>query len=102
MTKSFESQTIPVISTSHITQEVNDLLVEENAPWCASANHIGFGFFIRLANPRPHEGVPVPQCLLDICDWRVKMTREGLLDDCGWVQLDRDAAPIEDLPTYEW
>ena len=102
MTKPFETQTIPVISTAHITKEVNDLLEEENAPWCASANHIGFGFFIRLVNPRPHEGMPVPQCLLDIRDWRMKMTREGLLDDCAWVQLDRDAAPLDDLPTYEW
>lgn len=32
MTKPFETQTIPVISTAHITKEVNDLLVEENAP----------------------------------------------------------------------
>lgn len=102
MTKPFETQTIPVISTTHITKVVNDLLVEENAPWCSSANHIGFGFFVRLADPRPHDGLPVPQCLLDIKDWRLKMAREGLLDNSGWVQLDRDAAPVDDLPTYEW
>lgn len=99
---SLEIHTIPVISTAHITREVAERLDSGHQQWCACAVYHDVGFFLYLDEPQPAEGDPVPQCLLDIRDWRMKLEREGKLDNSRWVRLDCDADPAECLPTYDW
>lgn len=99
---SLEVHTIPVISTAHITEEVAQQLARNPYRWCAGAAFSDSGFFLFLDDPTPELGDEVPQCLLDIRDWRMKLEREGKLDNSRWVRLDRDAELADDLPTYDW
>lgn len=99
---SLEVHTIPVISTAHITREVADRLDSRRQQWCACATYPDVGFFLYLDEPYSPGGDPVPQCLLDILDWRMRLEREGKLDNSHWVRLDCDADLVDDLPTYDW
>ena len=96
-----EIHTIPVISTAHITREVANRLDSEHQPWCACACYRDVGFFLYL-DEHSDMDEPVPQCLLDIRDWRMSLEREGKLDNCRWVRLDCDADTVDGLPTYDW
>lgn len=98
---SLEVHTIPVISTAHLTREVADRLDGEHQSWCACAVYRDVGFFLFLDEPNDGDE-PVPQCLLDIRDWRMKLEQEGRLDNSRWVRLDCDAEVVEGLPTYDW
>lgn len=99
---SLEVHTIPVISTGHLTKEVAERLTAEGDknPWIPCMPW-DYGFFMRLDDPDDTKE-SVPQCLLDIRDWRMKLERKGKLDNSRWVRLDCDADPVEDLPTYDW
>lgn len=97
-----EIHTIPVISTAHITEEVAKQLRRNPYRWCAGTAFSDYGFFLFLDDPTPERGDTVPQCLLDILDWRMKLEREGKLDNSRWVRLDCDADPVDGLPTYDW
>lgn len=91
-----EIHRIPVISTAHITQEVSDRLDRNDNPWVACANYVGCGYFLYVEEPYGGEE-PVPQCLLDICDW---LTKHDFTD--RWVRLDGDGDEADDLPVYDW
>lgn len=99
---SLEVHAIPVISTAHITGQVAQQLQRNPYRWCAGAAFSDNGFFLFLDEPcaDPHD--TVPQCLLDIRDWRMSLEREGKLDNSRWVRLDCDADTVDDLPTYDW
>ena len=103
---SLEVHGIPVISTAHLTKEVADVLTKkgDGNPWVCCVPW-GYGYFICLDDldePYSPDGDPVPQCLLDICNWRRKLEREGKLDNSRWVRLDCDADRADSLPTYDW
>ena len=98
---SLEVHTIPVISTAHITREVAERLDSEHQNWCACSVYRDVGFFLYLDEPDGSDE-PVPQCLLDIRDWRMRLEREGKLDNSRWVRLDCDADTADGLPTYDW
>lgn len=104
-----EIHSLPVISTNHLTQEVSDTLTKDgnNNPWCACASWEN-GFFLHLDDLEAAvcEGDSTPQCLFDIRDW---LRAKNLVCTHGdhkfrgdWVRLDRDADPVDDLPTYDW
>lgn len=97
-----EVHTIPMVSTCHITKEVADTLTAkgDDNPWVCCAQW-GYGYFLHL-DDLESAPEPVPQCLLDIRDWRMKLECEGKLDNSRWVRLDCDADPADDLPTYDW
>ena len=98
-----EVHTIPVISSGHLTKEVAERLDQDAANWSGGANYQGCGFFLYLDEPSASsDSEPVPQCLLDIRDWRRRLEKEGLLDNNHWVRLDCDAETVEGLPVYEW
>lgn len=99
---SLEIHGIPVISTAHITREVASRLDSEHQNWCACAVYRDVGFFLFLDELPSTEEDPVPQCLLDIRDWRMKLESEGKLDNSRWVRLDCDADTVEGLTTYDW
>lgn len=102
MSQALEIHTIPVISTAHITEEVSRRLSDGSSRWCACAEYVDCGFFLYLDEPHGTEFDPVPQCLLDIRDWRKRLQLEGRLDNSCWVRLECDADPVEDLPVYDW
>ncbi|MDF9778843.1 hypothetical protein [Pseudomonas baetica] len=104
-----EIHSLPVISTSHITQEVAERLTKEgnNNPWCPSASW-EHGFFLHLdeLEARASETVTIPQCLIDIRDWMRKKKLSAINGDlktrADWVRLDQDADIEDDLPSYDW
>lgn len=99
---SLEVHTIPVISTVHLTKEVAEALTEKGSAndWCCCAPW-EFGYFIFLDDLESCSH-PVPQCLIDIRDWRMKLEMTKKLDNSRWVRLDGAAETVEGLPTYDW
>lgn len=93
-----EIHSIPVISTAHITREVNDQLLADDNPWALHANLGGCGFFIFLDDLID----PAPQCLKDLRDWLRKKEDAGIVDNSRWLRLDSDGQIVEGLPTYDW
>lgn len=104
-----ELQTLPVISTNHLTQEVAERLTASGNknPWCVCASW-EHGFFLHLDDLEAAEceADPMPQCLIDIRDW---LRAKNLICTDGdrtfrgdWVRLDGDADPVDDLPSYDW
>lgn len=92
-----EVHEIPVISTSHLTEEVAKLLTELKGqnPWTPCATW-EYGYFLFLDRPEESDE-DVPQCLLDIRNW---LKAKGF-ESC-WVRLDGSADIQPDLPAYEW
>jgi hypothetical protein len=97
-----EVHTIPIISTAHLTKVVAERLDQDASTWCCGANYQGCGYFLYLDEPCASDAETVPQCLLDIRDWRMRLEKEGMLDNSRWVRLDWDAEAVEGLPVYEW
>ena len=98
-----EIHTIPSISLAHITQAVNDRFDKNDNPWCVHATYQGAGYFIYLDEPYCGNAAdPVPQCLLDIRDWRMSLEKQGILDNSLWVRVDTESDPVEGLPVYDW
>lgn len=96
-----ETSVIPVISTGHLTEEVNKQLLGKHNPWSVHAILPGCGFFLFL-DELAEANEPVPQCLKDIRDWlRLKETA-GVVDNSRWVRLDSDANTVDELPFYDW
>jgi hypothetical protein len=104
-----EMISLPVISTSHLTQEVAETLTalgNDNC-WvpCAAWPH---GFFISLKSIEENvaEGEEVPKCLQDIAEWLKTKTlpcsANGQTWNGTWVQLDQAVDAVEGLPTYDW
>lgn len=98
----FQMDTLPIISITHLTQEVANKLEEEgdDNPWVGCAEW-PYGMFIYVGGVSELENKP-PKCLLDLEHWVKHQHRLGYLDDCCWVRLDGDAPQMEDLPVYEW
>lgn len=104
-----EIQSLPVISTCHLTQEVADRLTKDGNenPWCVCASW-EHGFFLHLDELEAAESddEPTPQCLFDIRDWlRAKNLpcTDGDRQFRGdWVRLDSSAETQEDLRAYDW
>lgn len=96
-----EIHTIPVISTGHITSEVNARLLEDQGPWgaCAILPHSGFFMFLDEVE---NDDEPVPQCILDIRDWLHGLEAAGRLDRSRWIRLESDGQLVDGLPTYDW
>ncbi|WP_422247104.1 hypothetical protein [Sphingobium sp.] len=88
-----------VISTSHIAPSTADLL-DQWAPLLPEARPLGvsetgYGWFV-LTDPLDAEEMDmVPHELREAIDFA---RREG----CRWLHLDRDAAWIDGLETFEW
>ena len=97
-----EVHNIPVISTSHLTKDVAARLDQDASTWCGGAGYQGCGYFLYLDEPSAPEAESVPQCLLDIRDWRMQLEKEGKLDNSRWVRLDWDADTVDGLRVYEW
>lgn len=99
-----EAQTVPVISTAHITKSVADRLLADGGLWCSCATYPtypGNGFLLFFDGPYGTETGAVPQCLLDIHDWCRKLVRGGEQEHRHWVRLESDAVAVKGLPTYE-
>lgn len=103
-----EIQQIPVISTSHLSQEVAEQLTAQgnNNPWvsCASWDH---GFFICTQKLDDLENAAgAPQCLLDIKVWLASKAMPCSNSDStwqgDWVRLDGAGDKQDDLPVYDW
>lgn len=93
MTK-IETQTIPTISTAHLTKEVAEQLTRDGgmkARWVACAPWT-YGYFMYLDDV-PEEA---PQCLHDIRSW---MDANG---GPSWIRLDGAAEVLDELPSYDW
>jgi len=99
---SLEIYKIPNISTAHLTEKVANVLTEKrnDNPWvpCMEWQH---GFLLFLDDLESNEE-EVPQCLVDIRNWRLNLEQEGVLDNSRWVRLDCDAAKVDGLATYDW
>lgn len=97
-----EVHQIPFISTSHLTKEVAATLLalSNDNPWCPCASW-EYGAFIFLDDLEAKEG-GVPQCLIDIRDWRMKLEIKGMLDNSRWVRVDAEGSVVEGLPVYDW
>ena len=116
-----ETHPIPVISISHLTREAAEYLTAhgDDNPWCVCATYQE-GFFLYLDELEAYdpESVhpdlaaavgrpPMPRCLIDIRDF---LCKQGLhaeenarpLGRSCWIRLDRDADPVDGLPTYDW
>lgn len=89
--------TVPVISESHLTEEVAVSLVEtlpgelfHDRP-CMIGSH-GALVYCHDAETLPEDA---PSCLRDALEWA---KREGL----EWVRFDEDGDVIEGLAVYDW
>lgn len=104
-----EIHSLPVISTSHISQEVAERLTKEgnNNPWCpcASWEH---GFFLHLdeLEVRESETVTIPKCLIQIRNWlrekNLRTTNGNTTTRADWVRLDSDGEIQNGLQSYPW
>ncbi|MGG3471642.1 hypothetical protein ABES02_29765 [Neobacillus pocheonensis] len=93
------------ISTGHISEETNKLLLDHGPDDPLAMLPIvfyqksGYGFFIVVPDdpedPDMYNMEGVPDDLRAVLVY----ARENL---CSWVMLDRDADFIEDLPSYDW
>lgn len=93
-----ETRLIPVISTAHVTLEVNNALVAGDNDWVACATLPEWGYFLYLDDLEAFDDLnSPPQCLNDIRDW---LYNSNFTD--GWVRLDCDGPIMPDLPTYDW
>lgn len=98
-----EIHRIPFISTAHLTQDVADMFTQQgdDNPWCPCAG-FEYGYFLFLDALENDDTVETPRCLIDIRDWLSSQEEAGVVFNSRWVRLDRDAAPVPGLPTYDW
>lgn len=90
------------LSTAHISQETNSLLLESQTTDCHFPlivyNKPDYGYWIVVpseASDWEYAQDHIPKELMGILQYAKER-------DCSWVMLDRDAYEIEELPTYEW
>ena len=87
----YEISKVLTLATSHITLETNDWLSDEHE--CLLPCYpTEYGFFVFVPGCELHV---VPGDLRSVCELANKL-------GCDWVQLDRDANTIGELPKYVW
>lgn len=85
----------PVISTGHITKELNEELGQYsrvNAPWGQEVVDIEGGWLLYVG---ANEATDVPEVLAPLFAWTASLGYE-------WLRLDQDGDVIAGLPTYNW
>lgn len=92
--------TVPVISTGHITEETNNLLIEKGDTLYTMTNATyANGFFVSVPSDELSESWPKgqepPSDLAAVWAW----ARDNKFD---WVRLDSSGDVIKELPTYDW
>lgn len=100
---------LPVISTSHLTQEVAATLTAlgNGNAWVPCAAW-PYGFFISLKTieDKVAAGEEIPRCLQDIAAWLktkdLPCSASGHTWNGTWVQLDQAVDAVDELPTYSW
>ncbi|EJW14319.1 hypothetical protein M5X00_23230 [Paenibacillus alvei] len=85
------------LSTGHITEEAAKRLENFDFPLVAyrkEDDHEAYGFFLIVPDSLldPSE---LPECIQDIIIYAKAL-------ECDWINLDRDADVIPDLPVYEF
>jgi hypothetical protein len=101
------------LSTAHLTREVADQLdeiVAERAAmlkvsnwdietdwqaWMIVNNHDEYGWWLWVPEREPDLWAMLPECLRACLDLAIE-------NRVIWLQFDRDEAPTEELPYYEW
>jgi hypothetical protein len=86
-----------VISTSHLPEDAMNRLkrqaeVEGRAPAVTRAIPHDYGVIVFVSELENTTQEPELQAVIDY------VRKSG----CYWINLDRDADKIEDLPTWEW
>lgn len=90
-----EISNIPVISISHITQEVSEALsTSPDDMWTLSASY-PYGFFLYMQEDIDSLPEDTPQCLIDLYRWAQEQ-------HFSWIRLDQDADVVQELPVYDW
>ena len=85
--------TLPVISTAHITMEVDTQLEDREFQNLIAGSYFGGHFVCVDSATNVPDGLP--QCLTDLVAWCKAR-------NYTWVRLDRDGDAVADLPAYEW
>lgn len=89
---------VPVLSTSHITKQTNELLTRQgdDNPWMHCAKY-DQGYFISVpaASEFPSDVMAAPADLVEIWDW----AREH---NYAFVRVDVDGSICPDLTEYDW
>lgn len=85
------------LSTGHITEETAKILENYDFPLVVHRkedDHEAYGFFLLVPDGLldPSE---LPECIQDIIIYAKAL-------ECDWINLDRDADVIPDLPVYDW
>lgn len=95
-----EKETMLVLSISHITEEINNALLQGNfGTFSYYPKEAGFdinGFFIYV----PHKDENLKS--FDLPDCVEGIFRYAQSHDSEWILLERDAEIRPDLPVYEW
>lgn len=80
------------LSTAHITEETARWL-DTNPDRFVIYPKKNYGWFISVGELEDFEGIPSDLVFL---------IGYAMGSDCCWIQLDRDAETIMELPTFDW
>lgn len=94
-----EIKKVLVLSTAHITKEVNETMLAGGEIGVVYDN-VPYGYFMYIPSDLKEwaldrNNIPVPKCILDIIS-KVKEL------ECDWCKLDCDGEVISGLTTYKW
>lgn len=78
------------LSTSHVTRETAWVL--DTGKWCYVKGD--YGWFVHVPDPSDES-----EAMPDDLRWILAYAREV---GCHWIMFDRDADPIDELPSYDW
>ncbi|MBD7970327.1 DUF5983 family protein [Paenibacillus gallinarum] len=90
-----ENETMVTISTAHITEEVNSILLDDEIQGLIQYKKGDYGYFIYVPTEEKDETLEFPECIQSILNYAHQ-------HDATWIMLDRDAAITPELQTYEW
>jgi len=94
-----EISKVLTLCTSHITKGDNDLMIAKPMAGPVVYYDFEYGWWIYVnKNPQPVKNF-VGRGLSGALPTLLEFARAH---DCQWIKLDRDADPIDALPTYEW
>lgn len=93
------TNTIPVLSITHITPEVlagmkDPAMFQEIEGVSIERATYEYGVFVRLINTSEEKVHELPQCLQEVRAWAVKQKYED------WIRFDTDGDLVEELATY--
>ncbi len=93
-----EIQKTLVLSTAHVTKEVNDYLQDTcGLPGAENLIMESFEYGWRIyTGSEASERVPTRHASLTSC---IELARAN---DCRWLCLDQDGDTTDQLPTYSW